>query len=184
MSARLNPDWECVLSSAEVEAGFDRLAAAIQPHVDAGHCTLLGVMTGGMYTLIRLAMKLQGDFLLDYCHAARYGDSMIGGRLEWLREPSLDMHRRTIIVVDDIWDAGETLAAVAGLCAGGNPARVLTAVAFIKDRERPPGSRPPDLDAGLHVPDRYVFGCGMDLNSHWRHWPAVYALPRDPEVRR
>ena len=169
-------DWECVLSREDVDAGIRRLAARIQPFVDAQECILLAVMTGGMYPLVRLTEELRGDFLIDYCHATRYGDSLTGGRIEWLAEPTIDLAGRTVIVVDDIWDEGTTLAAVAARCGELGAAQVLTAVLFIKERDRAVDARPPELDAGLSVPDRYVFGCGMDMNYHWRHLPAVYAL--------
>jgi hypoxanthine phosphoribosyltransferase len=29
---------------------------------------------------------------------------------------------------------------------------------------------------GLNVPDRYVFGCGMDIYGWWRNLPQIYAL--------
>ena len=176
MTESLPASWECVLDRAAVEAGVERLASRIQPCIDAGPCVLMGVMTGGMYPLIRLIDHLQGDFMLDYCHATRYGDALKGGGLEWIKEPGLDMSGRTLIIVDDIWDEGYTLTAVAERCAGLGAERVLTAVLFIKDRARDPALQAPDLDAGLHVPDRYVFGCGMDMKYRWRHLPAVYAL--------
>jgi hypoxanthine phosphoribosyltransferase len=33
----------------------------------------------------------------------------------------------------------------------------------------------PDF-VGLRVPDRFVFGCGMDARGYWRNLPAIYAL--------
>lgn len=177
MAGELPPGSECVLTSAEVDSGVARLAAQVQPYVDSSECVLVAVMTGGMYPLVRLAEHLEGDFLIDYCHATRYGDALTGGTIEWLAEPSVDLGGRTVIIVDDIWDEGTTLAAVVERCVELGAARVLSAVLFIKERERSPDARAPELDAGLCVPDRYVFGCGMDMNYHWRHLPAVYALP-------
>jgi hypoxanthine phosphoribosyltransferase len=40
-------------------------------------------------------------------------------------------------------------------------------------------NRPKPVSAdyvGLRVPDRYVFGCGMDIYGWWRNLPAIYAL--------
>jgi hypoxanthine phosphoribosyltransferase len=33
---------------------------------------------------------------------------------------------------------------------------------------------------GVTVPDRYVFGCGMDVNGAWRNLPGIYAVGRQP----
>jgi hypoxanthine phosphoribosyltransferase len=170
------PAADEILSAAEVEAGLARLAAAIQPEINAGDLILLGVMTGGMYPLIQLAVRLEGDFVIDYCHATRYRGELQGGELDWVRPPAGPLRGRSVVIVDDIWDAGLTLTAVADYCRSEGASRVSTAALFIKDRARNPAIGEPDLDAGLHVPDRYVFGCGMDLHERWRHLRSVYAL--------
>jgi hypoxanthine phosphoribosyltransferase len=176
------PSAEELIAAADVDAGFDRLAASLQPVIDSDPCLLLGVLTGGMYPLIRLAERLQGDFLLDYCHATRYAGGTEGHELIWEAMPHFDLAGHTVVVVDDIYDAGLTMQAVADHCRQNGAARVLTAVMLIKDRDRSADLVLPDYDAGLRVPDRYVFGCGMDLHGRWRHLPAIYALAADPEV--
>jgi hypoxanthine phosphoribosyltransferase len=170
------PDAEELFSSTQVQAGLGRLTGQIQPLVAANDCLLLGILTGGMFPLVHLAEALQGDFLLDYCHATRYRGELEGGELNWLKEPGLSLQGLTVVIVDDIWDEGVTLTAVADYCRKAGAKNVLTAVLVIKDRGRPTGIALPDFDAGLRVPDRYVFGCGMDLNNRWRHLPSIYAL--------
>jgi hypoxanthine phosphoribosyltransferase len=170
------PDADELLSAAEVEAGIQCLASKIQPLIETTDCLLLGVLTGGMFPLVHLAQTLNGNFLVDYCHATRYHGGTQGGELHWLQEPVLSLQGLTVIIVDDIWDEGTTLAAVADYCRQAGAAKVLTAVLLIKDRERSTRFAPPDFDAGLQVPDRYVFGCGMDLDNRWRHLSSVYAL--------
>ena len=53
--------------------------------------------------------------------------------------------------------------------------RVLTAVLADKDLGRAEARSPPDF-VGVRVPDRYVFGFGMDVNGAWRNLPAIYAV--------
>ena len=55
-------------------------------------------------------------------------------------------------------------------------ARVLTAVLVHKDHDRKaePGMRA-DF-SGLDIPDRFLFGCGMDYKGYWRNAPGIYAL--------
>jgi hypoxanthine phosphoribosyltransferase len=171
------PDAEVVLTAEEVKAGIQRLVEQVQPVVAKGNCVLLGVLTGGMFPLVRIAELLDGDFLVDYCHATRYDGETQGSSLHWQRKPGLPLQGRDVVIVDDILDAGITLAAVAEYCLANGAATVRTAVLVIKDRDRPQETPAPDFDAGLHVPDRYVFGCGMDLGNRWRHLTAVYALP-------
>jgi len=175
------PVADIVLDRAEMEAGFDHLAKSIQPLIDLRDCILLAVMTGGLYPVVRLADRLQGDFVIDYCHATRYAGSTAGSLLEWREHPHLALSGKTVIVVDDIYDEGITLQAVAEYCRDAGAQRVATAVMVVKDRPRVANIAPPDYTTGLTVPDRYVFGCGMDLYGRWRHLPAIYAL-RDVAV--
>jgi hypoxanthine phosphoribosyltransferase len=171
------PPADEILTTADVQAGLARLTGQIQPLVEAKDCLLLGVLKGGMFPLVHLAEALTGDFLVDYCHATRYRGELEGGELNWLKKPELSLLGFTVIIVDDIWDEGATLSAVVDYCRKAGAKDVLTAVLLIKDRGRPASIARPDFDAGLEVPDRYVFGCGMDFNNRWRHLTSVYALP-------
>ncbi len=169
-------DAEEIFSPAEVARGLDLLAARLQPVIDMADCVLIGVLTGGMFPLIHLAERLRGDFEIDYCHATRYAGGTQGRTLVWLERPHVALAGRTVIVVDDIYDAGTTLHAVAEYCAQEDAARVCTAVMVVKERARAAAVPPPEFTTGLRVPDRYVFGCGMDLHGRWRHLTAIYAL--------
>jgi Hypoxanthine-guanine phosphoribosyltransferase len=82
------------------------------------------------------------------------------------------------VVIDDVLDEGHTLAAVRRALTEFAPARLAAAVLVEKAVAR-------DADAahaeyvGLHLPNRYLFGCGMDYHEHWRHLPEIYAV-REP----
>lgn len=160
-----------------MQAGLDKLAAQLQPYIDARDCVLLGVMNGGIYPLMELAARLQGDFLLDYCHATRYQGSTTGAEIVWLRAPSSRLRDRCVFVVDDILDIGDTLVAVVAACREQGAAEVYSAIQVVKDTPLRPPERHPDFWTGITVPDVYVYGCGMDVAEHWRHLPAIYAWP-------
>jgi hypoxanthine phosphoribosyltransferase len=76
--------------------------------------------------------------------------------------------------VDDILDAGETLRSVRETVLSMGAAECRIAVLLEKDIGR---SRPVSADfVGLVVPDRYVFGCGLDVRGAWRNLPEIYAM--------
>jgi len=170
-----------IVSAAEVAAGYDRLAAELQPLIVAGDCLLLAILTGGYYPLAQLTQRLQGDYLLDYCHATRYGDQLTGAALVWERPVPASADGRHVLLIDDIYDEGITLHAVADACRDAGATAVSTVIQVVKDRPRSPGRPVPDFTTGISVPDCYVFGCGMDVRGHWRHLPAIYALDESAE---
>ncbi len=166
---------EQVADAAEVQAAVGRLAAGLQPFVDTEDCVLLTVMLGGMIPAAWVAGRLTGDYELDYCHLTRYRGHETGGRLQWRQKPGAKLAGRTVLVVDDIYDEGITLEYLRNECLRLGAARVVTAVLVAKDHGRDAGRRRPDF-IGLIVPDRYVFGAGMDYRHRWRHLPEILAL--------
>ena len=81
---------------------------------------------------------------------------------------------RRVLVRDVILDEGITLAAIRHRLLEQGAAACLTAVLADKQLGR---SKPIAADfVGLPLPDRYVFGCGMDVEGAWRNLPAIYAL--------
>ena len=86
-----------------------------------------------------------------------------------------------VLVVDDILDEGNTLAAVLRHCREQGAARVLSAVLVDKRRPRPKTLAVADF-SGLRVPDRYVYGYGMDYRNYLRNADGIYALA-DEDLR-
>lgn len=78
-----------------------------------------------------------------------------------------------MLVVDDILDEGITLAAVKDSLRRLGAAEVMAAVFVDKQNGL---DKPVHADfVGLPVPNRFVFGFGMDVRGAWRHLPAIYA---------
>jgi hypoxanthine phosphoribosyltransferase len=80
-------------------------------------------------------------------------------------------------VVDDILDGGETLKAIRDRLLELRAERVLSAVLVEKTISR---AKPIAGDfVGLRIPDRFVFGCGMDAKGFWRNLPEIRAIRED-----
>lgn len=169
---------DCVHDAAAVTAAFERLARRLREALEGCDPVMLAVMNGGLAPATRLAGSLGIPHRFDTLRVQRYGDRLHGGELVWLAEPVLDLGGQTVLVVDDIFDEGHTLAAVVERCRALGASRVVTAVLVVKERSRDPALALPDFTA-LTVPDRYVFGCGMDYRGYWRELPAIYALAEE-----
>jgi len=169
------PNAEIIISAADIDAAMNKLAKELQPVVDKGDCVLLGIMLGAVFPLVKLAESLSGNFQIDTCHATRYQSGLEGKELAWLKQPSVDLTDKTVIVVDDIFDQGVTLEAVVAACKANGAKEVVGAVLATKEHDRQRSDFRPDYQA-LTVPDRYVFGYGMDYQGNWRHLPDIWAL--------
>jgi hypoxanthine phosphoribosyltransferase len=160
---------------AELEASIARMGREIDAAL-AGEVPLyLSVMHGGLIFSGALALAIATDLEFDYVHATRYRGATQGGELHWLRKPAAELAGRTVLLADDILDEGYTLRAVCDWCIAQGARRVLIAVMCQKRHDRvAPGIRA-DF-CGVEVPDRYVFGFGMDYHEQGRNLPGIYAL--------
>lgn len=171
---------ECLHDGAAVAAGIERLATEITETLSATRPLVLGVMTGAIVPLGRLLPHLQFPLELDYIHATRYHKSTIGRELIWLARPQTALRGRTVLLVDDILDEGHTFKGLLDACREEGAEAVYTAVLADKPNPR----REPGMLAdfvGVTVPERYVFGAGMDYKGYLRNLDGIYAAHQDDE---
>ena len=165
---------ECVASADTVQAVIDRMADEIAGTLAADLPLVLAVMGGAVVFAGQLLPRLNFPLEFDYLHVTRYRGNTRGGEVEWRVLPGQNVAGRSVLVLDDILDEGETLAAIRDKLHDMGAARVWSAVLTNKDNGL---NKPIQADfVGLDVPNRYVFGCGMDAYGLWRNLPAIYAL--------
>ncbi|WP_199097905.1 hypoxanthine-guanine phosphoribosyltransferase [Dyella sp. ASV21] len=169
---------------ADADLLFDRSAlesviADMGRHIDAAldgeRAVFLTVMNGALIFAGHLALSIRTDVEFDYVHATRYRGATSGSELHWLREPAADLAGRTVLLVDDILDEGHTLKAVRDDCLRRGARRVLIASLCTKQHDRLVEGITSDFN-GVELPDRYVFGFGMDFHEQGRNLPGIYAL--------
>ena len=165
---------ELLHSAAVVDRAVDRLAGEIGARLAGCDPLLLVVMTGAVVPAGLLLRRLRFPLRLDYLHVTRYRGRTSGGELQWLRWPSSSLRDQSVLVVDDILDVGVTLAEIVRGCREAGAREVLSAVLVEKKHGRGNGFRPDFV--GLTVPDRYVFGCGMDYKGYLRNADGIYAV--------
>ncbi|PHS68529.1 MAG: hypoxanthine-guanine phosphoribosyltransferase [Methylophaga sp.] len=165
---------EQLFSMVDIEQALDKLAIKLTEHFSQTNPVLLCVMKGSVITAGHLLPKLTFSLELDYIHVTRYGDKTVGGKLVWLHQPAIDLTDRTVILIEDIFDVGLTLQSLRDYCmqAGAKSVSCVTLINKLHDNKL--GLSPEFI--GLTVPDRYVFGFGMDYKGYWRNAPGIYAV--------
>lgn len=163
-----------IASAAEVEAAIQRLAAEIEADYRERYPLLLAVMGGAVVFAGQLLPRLRFPLDFDYIHASRYGIATRGGGVDWRVAPPQGVRGREVLVVDDILDDGQTMRAILERLRelGSASARCAVLVEKIRTRENPVAA---DF-VGLRIPDRFVFGCGMDAKGFWRNLPEIRAM--------
>lgn len=171
---RLLTQSDLLLDQAACADATARLAAEITAAAGADMPLVLAVMGGATVFAGQLLPLLRFPLEFDYIHVTRYGDKTRGGELRWKVEPSQRVEGRTVLVLDDILDEGETMAEIRRRVLDMGANKVLCAVFCEKLIGK---TKPIRADfVGVTVPDRYVFGYGMDVSGLWRNLPEVRAL--------
>jgi len=135
---------------------------------------VLGVMGGAVVFTGNLLPQLTFPLEFDYIHVSRYGDEDKGGEVVWKVVPRSNVAGRTVIVLDDILDEGETLAHVKQRLLDMGAKEVVLAVFADKAIGK---VKPVKADiVGITIPNRFVVGFGMDAYGYWRNLPGLWAI--------
>ncbi len=171
---RVRENAERLYSQEQIENAVRRMAAEVTAAVAEDNPLFLCVLNGAIMPYAQLLKHLSFPLQCDYVHATRYGEKLAGEDLCWLAQPATSVESRTVVIVDDILDEGITLAAIEQSLIKHKAGRVLKAVLAQKILGRPAAVEADFV--GLTVPDRYVFGYGMDYKGYWRNLPEIYAV--------
>ena len=164
-----------VFDKDQVMEAVDKMADEINAFYGDKPIVMIAVMTGAIIPAAWLATRLKMPIQMDFVHATRYRGGLYGAELEYRVPPRLDLEGKQVLVVDDIFDEGDTLAAIKGSCEKRKADSVHMAVLVRKMHDRGLPREFADF-VGLDVPDVYVFGCGMDAYEEWRHLDQILAL--------
>ena len=165
---------ELIHDTATLDTAITQVATQIDTVLDGEPALFLTVMQGALPFAGQLATRIAAPLAFDYIHATRYRGATSGGELHWLKRPNASLAGQTVLLVDDILDEGHTLAGIRDYCVAQGAARVLIAVLCEKRHGRGAGLVADFV--GVEVPDRYVFGYGMDYHEQGRNLAAIYAV--------
>lgn len=165
---------DCLYTHEQVQAALDQMAGAITQKLASQDPLVLCVMTGAVIPAGHLLTRLNFPLQIDYIHATRYRGNTAGGRLNWLVRPTHPVRGRQILIIDDIYDEGVTLASIIEYCWDEGASEVYTAVLVNKLHAR---KHPLKVDfIGLETTDRYLFGYGMDYKGYLRNAAGIFAV--------
>lgn len=172
---------EELVSADTVQAAVRNVAEVLNQRFDTDDTgafpLVLGVMGGAVVFTGHLLPQLTFPLEFDYIHVTRYGDLDRGGEVVWKVIPRQNVAGRTIIVVDDILDEGETLAHVKQRLLDMGAAEVILAVFADKELGR---QKPVQADiVGLTIPNKFVVGFGMDAHGYWRNLPGLWVIKEE-----
>lgn len=164
---------DCLADAETVRVAIARMADRINEDLGNQVVMVCPLLNGSLPFAGMLVPQLKMPLRLDAIQVSRYGFETRGRELEWL-SPVPDVKGETVLLLDDVLDAGVTLTLVRSAILAAGARRCVVAVLTEKNTLRP---KPIDADyVALEMPDRYIFGMGMDVFGWWRNLPGIHAM--------
>ena len=167
-----------LITEEQLHQGVRRLADEIGADYHDRPLTIIGVLIGSIVFLTDLIRQLDGSLRVGLVQARSYRQNTRPGSLVLnLDLLSTDVRGRDVLLVDDIFDTGNTLWELVPQIDELGPSSVRTAV-LLRKEGRCEVSMKPDF-VGFDIPDSFVVGYGLDYHDLYRNLPYVAQL--EPE---
>jgi hypoxanthine phosphoribosyltransferase len=166
----------CLHDMHDINAALDRMAQEITQVLKDQQPIVMTVLNGSIIPVGHLVTRLHFPLQLDYMHVTRYQGKMHASQLHWLAEPRSVLKDRVVLIVEDILDAGTTLAEIIKYCQAEGAAKIYTAVVVDKKHPRAENGLQTADFTGLLVEDLFLVGFGLDYEGYFRNLPGIYAV--------
>ena len=165
-----------LFSAEAIAARVDQLASDIAA-TGLDDLMVVAVLKGSFIFAADLIRALHRQGLkpeIDFIYLASYDGERICGEVRVVRDVGSDVRGRNVVIVDDIFDSGRTLAFAKSLLLDGGASRVLTCVLLDKQVPRAAPITPDFV--GFSCPPVFVVGYGMDFHNRYRELPFIGEL--------
>jgi len=171
-------DLERVLfDEAAILRRLDQIAAQISADYRDQELTVIAVLNGSLMFMADLLRRIPLPLKLDCLGVASYHGRTESTGEVILKQVAPDVKDRHILILDDILDSGNSLAAVREKLEMAQPLSVRVCVLLEKKKSR---ARPVKADyVGFQIADEFVVGYGLDYMEQYRNLPCIGVLRKD-----
>jgi len=141
---------------------------------------VIGVLSGATLFLADLIRHLNLRMELDFVRVSSYpGKSVTPQDLKLLMTPTTKLHDRHVLLIDDIFDSGQTIRFVQEYISWSYPESLTTAVLLRKS-----GKSPDNISiqcVGFDIENEFVVGYGLDYNGLYRNFPYIGIMAKNED---
>jgi hypoxanthine phosphoribosyltransferase len=163
-----------LLSEDQLRDGVRQMAVEVNRAYTSRPLTIVGVMTGCIVFLADMIRLLEMPLRVGVVQASSYRDDTTAGELIINSDLMLDVANHDVLVIDDIFDTGNTMVNLLRMMDKLGPTSIRTGVLLLKEGRQEVNYKP-DFVA-FEIPDEFVVGYGLDYRDKYRNLPFVAAL--------
>jgi len=164
---------EVLLDEKTIQQRIAILGAQIDKEYEGQDLLVVCILRGAVLFLTDLIRQITVPHMVDFMSVSSYGVGArhSSGRARITLDVNTDIRGRNVLFVEDIVDSGYTLNAVLQLLSSRQP-KSLKVCVLLDKYERREVDVPLDY-VGFKIPDRFVFGYGLDLDEYYRNLPFI-----------
>ncbi len=167
-------EFELFIPENEILKAIDRLAEEIKKDMVGKEPLFVGVLNGAFMFIADLMRKLDGAYELTFARYASYKGTTSTGEVKEILPVFPDIEGRTVILLEDIVDSGQTMQYVMQRMREQGAADVRLATMLLK-----PDALRCDLKpdyVGLEIPNDFIVGYGLDYDEMGRSYRDIYKI--------
>jgi len=171
---------EVLISAEELQKRIAELGVEIsRDYADAQRLLLICILRGGVLFLTDLMRHITVPHAVDFMAISSYGvgNRQSDGHVRITLDLTADIRSRDVLIVEDIIDSGNTIASVLELLSTRKPASLQVCTLLDKAERRE--VEVPIRYSGFIIPNKFVFGYGLDLDEYFRNLPFIGVVDLD-----
>jgi hypoxanthine phosphoribosyltransferase len=170
---------EILIDSETLQARVKELGAQISADYPEGNLLLICILRGGVPFMVDLSRSITAPHMMDFMAVSSYGVGarQSTGSARVTLDLQTDIGGKDVLLVEDIIDSGHTIASVLNMLKTRNP-KSLKVCALLDKPERREADVPIHY-LGFSIPNKFVFGYGLDLDEYHRNLPFVGVVDLD-----
>jgi hypoxanthine phosphoribosyltransferase len=164
---------EILIDEETLQTRIKELGAEISADYPDGNLLLICILRGGVPFLVLLSRHIEAPHMMDFMAVSSYGlgKRESSGTVRVTFDLQTDIRNKDVLLVEDIIDSGHTIASVLEMLNLRQP-RSLKVCALLDKAERREAAVPIHY-RGFNIPNKFVFGFGLDLDDYYRNLPFV-----------
>ena len=167
-----------MFDETRIRQRLDEIAAQVSKDYCDKELTVIAVLNGSLVFMADLMRRIQLPLRLDCLSVASYhGKAQTSGEVIFKQIALPDVQDRHILILDDILDSGNTLAAIQERLETAGPRTIKVCVLLSKKKQR---ARAIDAHyVGFEIEDEFVVGYGLDYDERYRNLPCIGVLRKE-----
>ena len=171
---------EILLTEEQIQAKVKELAAQISEEYAGKDPVFIGVLKGVVIFFADMVRNIDIPCQIDFMSISSYSGTNTTGRTEIRKDVSVDIRGRHVVILEDIFDTGNSLTYTVNHLLNKEPASLKVCTFLDKPERRKPGVTLVPEYVGYTIPNEFVVGYGLDYNEHFRNLPYIGILK--PEI--